>query len=149
MTNAEWITEARQVRPQLRSLIENYHPIAVERAMMQMRQLERPARTVITARNAEAACANIRHDIIAKGKDRDPLAEFETALADGDIGTLLSLLNETWFGVPESTSCWSIKGFSEAVDLMDDPPDPPDPDTYREETDSDFAQHGGLGVEPR
>lgn len=24
-----------------------------------------------------------------------------------------------------------------------------EPDTYREETDSDFAQHGGLGVEPR
>lgn len=30
---------------------------------------------------------------------------------------------DAWFGVPESTSCWSIPGFGQAVDLLDDPPE--------------------------
>jgi hypothetical protein len=30
-----------------------------------------------------------------------------------------SALNRAWFRVPESTSCWRIKGFSEAVDLIE------------------------------
>ena len=37
----------------------------------------------------------------------------------------MSLLNSAWFGVPESTQCWKLEGFKEAIDLLEDPPDFP------------------------
>jgi len=40
-----------------------------------------------------------------------------------DISKAMKLLNDAWFGVPESTDCWQIYGFKEAVDLLDDPPE--------------------------
>ena len=54
---------------------------------------------------------------------REPVERFDAALKSGDIDALNQLLSDAWFGVPESTSCWSITGFSECVDLMDDPPE--------------------------
>jgi len=79
----------------------------------------------ITAYNAEAACQNVR-DMIRSNEsmDRDSmLKKIETAFSTSDVDELMSLLSSTWFGVPESTCCWSIPGFKEAVDLMEDPPE--------------------------
>ena len=53
----------------------------------------------------------------------DPCREFDIALAAGDIQKVTNLLNDAWFGVPESTRCWQIEGFTEAVGLLEDPPD--------------------------
>ncbi len=76
------------------------------------------------------ACAAVREEIRAAAGDSfeiaagsSPLARFDDALACGDWETLWTLLNETWIGVPESTSCWSIRGFAEAVALLEDPPE--------------------------
>jgi hypothetical protein len=77
---------------------------------------------VITAPAPEVACQNIR-EMIAQEEPDDPLKRWDKALSDGDVGTLASLLDGAWFGVPESTECWNIPGFNEAVNLLDDPPE--------------------------
>jgi hypothetical protein len=78
---------------------------------------------LITAPAAERACEEVRQRIKDQN-DSDPLERFDTALEAGDWRTVYSLLDQAWFGVPETTSCWRIDGFTQAVDLMDDPPDP-------------------------
>ena len=65
---------------------------------------------------------------IRKESPDDPLVAWDKAVASGDIGQIMSLLNSAWFGVPEATECWNIPGFKIAVDLLDDPPDQPDID---------------------
>jgi hypothetical protein len=78
----------------------------------------------ITAAQAEMACAAVRQSIATEqvGKPT-PASRFDDALATDDISQLNSLLDDAWFGVPESTDCWGIEGFSEAVELLDSLPD--------------------------
>ena len=112
MTKEKWLYKAREHQDDLRSLVGNYHPSA-GKPRHQMR---------ITAPAAEAACERIRASIATREKE-DPVVRFDRALMTGDIHEVNTVLNEAWFGVPESTSCWNIRGFSVAVDLMDDPPE--------------------------
>ena len=112
MTEAEWIAQVQKHAPELRELIETYHPSNIGPWTPKLE---------ITAPAAEAACHRIRREIGKEGQR--PGEEFDEALETHDIGALMSLLDATWFGVPESTGCWRIPGFKEAVDLMDDPPE--------------------------
>jgi hypothetical protein len=77
---------------------------------------------VITAPNAELACSAI-HQEIQEGFPENPQARFDAALSRKDIPAVYDVLSEVWFGVPESTSCWSIPGFSLLVSLLEDPPE--------------------------
>lgn len=89
-TTTEWWELFDANHERLRSLVSAYHP--------GMRG--RPGRRVpITAPAAERACERIRVDI-AKD-DGDPLVRFDAAAAARDGGTIVVLLNQTWFGVPE------------------------------------------------
>lgn len=110
MEKQEWLAKVKENRVVLKSLIEWYHPRS---------DAYSPAHLPITAKAAEAACQNARSAIAVKEGRPHPLVAFDNALNTGDTSTIYSLLNETWFGVPESTSCWSIPGFSEAVDLIE------------------------------
>ena len=112
MIKEEWFKEADDNRDKLISLVSQYHPSS-QRAGKSLR---------ITAFRAEQACAEIRKNIKTI-RTEDPVERFKLALDLKDTNTSLLILNETWFGVPESTDCWSIPGFSEAVDLMTDPPE--------------------------
>lgn len=112
MTKDQWINNAIKNKEALRSFILSYHP--------SMRTPKKPL--PITAPGAEAACENIRQEI-AKENIGNPVEQFDRAIEGRDFTLLYHLLNATWFGVPESTDCWRIKGFSEAVDLMDDTPE--------------------------
>src|SRR5438045_4009946 len=111
MTNTEWIEKAKTHKPALLSLLRRYHP-AIPGEKEEMK---------ITAAAAEAACEVIRGEIRDKGGN--PLTQFAAALEAQDVATIHNLLDEAWFGVPESTACWGIEGFREAVDLMVDPPE--------------------------
>jgi hypothetical protein len=113
-TKAGWLEAVSEHRGKLRELIAGYHPSA--------RKPAKETSMPITAPAAERACNEIRREIREEHPE-DPLREWDRALADGDVGKIMSLLEAAWFGVPESTSCWQITGFKEAVDLMDDPPD--------------------------
>lgn len=119
MTEREWMEQAAQNRDVLRELIAVYHPSSHARNPQFWK-------VQITAPNAEHALnapGGIRDQIRAEVPE-DPAQLFDTALSAGDFDTTYSLLNGAWFGVPESTSCWMIRGFKEAVELLEDPPEP-------------------------
>jgi hypothetical protein len=111
-TRSQWMQVVHDNAEALRNLVAEWHPSArrVGSAM------------VITAPNAELACDSIRRKIRHEEPD-DPVAKWDKAIATEDIGAIMSLLSSTWFGVPESTECWSIPGFGVACYLMDDPPE--------------------------
>ena len=111
MTEQEWISQAKQNRDKLASLLSMFHPVTLHKTDMK-----------ITAKAAELACENVRQSI-RHNFEGSPVKQFDEALAVNDINTVNRLLNEAWFGVPESTSCWSIEGFKEAVELMEDLPE--------------------------
>lgn len=132
MTKEKWIQTVRDNEEVLRELIRDWHPVsritnhrasefvAFDGDLVEIAKPSMP----ITAPGAEAACGVVRNKIIAEegGKD-DPVNRFNKALDGEDLGEINSLLSSAWFGVPESSSCWSIPGFSVACDLMDDMPE--------------------------
>lgn len=111
VTKAEWIAKVEANKHKLITLIAAYHPVSLA-PLIGMK---------ITAPNAEAACEVVR-DNIRKNFEGNPATEFQDALREKNISRLMNLMSDAWFGVPESTDCWKIPGFKEAVDLMDDPP---------------------------
>ena len=118
MTPQEWLAKVREHKDDLLDLIESYHPSS--HAMYGKRK-----KLPITAPNAESACQAVREKIQKEEQDLAyPRDRFLAALERNDWAEINSLLNGAWFGVPESSSCWQIRGFAIAVDLMDDMPDP-------------------------
>ena len=111
MTTTEWIEEARTHREVFVALVRNYHPASMTGT---------PAVMVITAPTVERA-----RRVVAEGitSTEAPDTRLDRALTEGDIRTTTMLLNEAWFGVPESTACWGIPGFREACNLLEDPPE--------------------------
>jgi hypothetical protein len=101
--------------PDLYLLIQNYHPSASHRKL--------DPGMPITAHAAEAACESLRK-VIQKDQDNmpDPVKRAREAKDAKDAETLWGILNETWIGVPESTSCWNIPGFSVMVEILEDGP---------------------------
>ncbi len=72
----------------------------------------------------EMACETVRVAIAEEQCSLPaPVVRFDQALAANDAEAVCGLLSAAWFGVPESTDCWSIKGFGLSCDLMDDPPE--------------------------
>lgn len=136
-TNEQWLAKVAENEEDLLSLIRDWHPVSRlvnHRSKefvavgvgedVEMIEIEK-ARLPITAYVPEAACQTIREEIIRKEHDQpDPVERFKKAMAKGDISEIMGLLSSAWFGVPESTGCWSIPGFGVACDLMDDPPEP-------------------------
>lgn len=113
MTKQEWLQRAKTDQDKLKKLIGNYHPLT--------RRLSESS-IPITAPNAERACAQIRADI-KRNSEGDPLTKFDEALTIGNWKVINNILNETWFGVPESTLAWQLEGFREAIILLEEPPD--------------------------
>lgn len=115
MTTEVWWTIVRSNRTQLCELVTNYHPWTVHRPF--------PVGPV-TAHQAEIACGVIRGLIAgAEQEMNSPAFRLNQAIDSHNAAEIISLLESTWFGVPESKSAWSIPGFSLACDLMDDLPD--------------------------
>lgn len=119
MTKADWMNKIKSNLESLKSLVAEYHPT---RAHPPRHNLE------ITAPHVEAARQQAVKAMLLAGEcQANPVKRFEVAVATEDLAELYSILNRTWIGVPESTSCWSIRGFKEAVDLLEDPPEMEDP----------------------
>ncbi len=116
MTENEWLAKVAEKQDALKSLLRTYHP----RCPLETFQ-KNPL--PITAPNVERVCHQIRQQIREENQDLLPVPTFEKALENKDTGAIINLLNEAWFGVPESTQCWGVVGFSEAVDLLEDVPD--------------------------
>ena len=113
MAPDQWVETARRHAKALANLVELYYPASRSDA-------HRPS-LPITAQRAEEASVSVRGSVLRRGGN--PAIEPQEALVSGDHVKIKRLLGEAWFGVPESTSCWGIEGFREAVDLLDDPPE--------------------------
>lgn len=113
MTENEWLGYAKRNRIKLESLIRDWHP-RMRRSTYSLR---------ITAPNAEKRCEEVRQQIKSEEGRIPPTREFNDSLNEGNWHRVWIVLNETWFGVPESTECWRIFGFTEAVNLLEDPPE--------------------------
>jgi hypothetical protein len=120
-TAAEWLQDAEDNLDALRQLVAAYHPAN--------RLPGRRPEDWITAPNPEAACTQVRKAIRDDHDGSDPVKVLEQAIASKDVGKVAEILNQTWFGVPESRSCWNIPGFREAVDLIEDMPEEEDHET--------------------
>lgn len=113
MEKNEWLEQCRKHKEVLREIVGNYYPY---------RELPDTSGLEITAPTAQSACKAICKQIIEENTDiLEPHIQFDAALLDGNVEKLHGLMQSTWFGVPESTSCWRIPGFKEMVDLLDDP----------------------------
>lgn len=132
-SSSKWLEKVHANNEILRKFVSEWHPSARNPKAIQKESvlltdgsavaIDVPESAMpITAPNAETACRQVR-ELIRKEEPSDPVARWDKAVASGDIGEILCLLDGAWFGVPESTSCWSIPGFKEAVDLMGDPPE--------------------------
>jgi hypothetical protein len=132
MTRERWLSIVRENQENLSNLILDWHPVSritnhrsTEFIDLDgdLVEIEKPA-LKITAPSAEYACGVVRKKIVQEENGKgSPVERFKTAVAAEDINEIMSLLSSAWFGVPESTSCWSIPGFGVACDLMDDPPE--------------------------
>lgn len=133
MLTNEWLAQLEKNEVILRNFVANWHPSAqfprvIQNESVLMKDGTAVAIPVpeafmpITAPMAEQACQRVRQSIRQETPE-DPLLRWDNALKSKDIIELINLLNEAWFGVPESTSCWGIKGFKEAVELLEDPPE--------------------------
>lgn len=112
MKERQWWDLLEANRKDLVDLVANYHPGGFVRGVCH--------KGGTTAPMAEAACDLLRI-MIAKTTRTDPVLDFEIAVRMKDIGTVLMLLNSTWFGVPESTD-WP-NGFGVLCDLCTDMPE--------------------------
>lgn len=114
MTNNEWFAYAVEHRQELMTLVADYHPT----------NLTTRDKSQITAQNAERMSDSIRDYIVTQQADMEPATvRFSKALDSKDFNAMLGILNDAWFGVPESfTQAWSIVGFKECVVLLEDLP---------------------------
>lgn len=113
MTKQEWLEQASRDKDKLISIIYKYHPV-----------LKAPNPLFVpTAPAAQRACDSICVAIKEATPNRNPVKEFETALTNRDVLAVASILHDTWFGVPETTHCRKLRGFVEAINLLDDMPD--------------------------
>lgn len=104
-TKEEWWQLLDYYKDQLRWLVVEFHPL-YRRARTDMK---------ITAPNAEAACEQIRQEVAKQIVD-DPLGCFDQFCEQRSDGVVY-ILNQVWFGVPESTDCWQLPGFGVLCDL--------------------------------
>lgn len=115
MTRTKWVDAAKAALPNLQSLIAQYHP-ASDRTFRHAPAISAPA----AERFAETVRAEIRAADAATAR---PVDRFATAVGAGNVAEISTLLNEAWFGVPESHDCWSVTGFADCVRLLEDPPE--------------------------
>lgn len=115
MTTNEWLAYAKEHRLALESLIKMWHPRRRPDVVGDMN---------ITAAASERACEVVRDNIKIEQKDKpDPVEYFNNALDRDDWPIVNQILNDTWFGVPESRDAWNIRGFKESVHLIEEPPE--------------------------
>ena len=112
MTKEKWMKQFLANRETLVDFVLNWHPNSVLKGR---EKVDLP----ITAPNAEAS----RLQIEGEGADPRPAATMARAIMADDVFTLNNLLNDAYFAVPESIECWNVRGFSQAVALMEDPPE--------------------------
>lgn len=108
MKTQEWVETFNKFRTIIKEVVLGYHPaISIKKPMN------------ITAHNAEEARQNVASAI----REVPDISLFDQDLSEDNIDQVYNIMNEAWFGVPESTDCWKITGFPSLVNLLEDPPE--------------------------
>lgn len=132
MQKQEWVDQFTANKDKLRQLVEKFHPaslISVVLAGEGVDVLAAATHTAkqypITAPGPEAACVKIREEI-REENPLSPVLRFDAAIPRSgvlnptlDINELVELLNDTWFGMPESEAVREEPGFYELCDLCE------------------------------
>jgi len=123
MNSAEWFDKVKANAVALRAIVEKYHPASKVSVAVGPLQVEMPARamqlsTPVTARAAQDACNVICNDI-EQNFEGKPVERYDEALRLGAASVILDLLNDAWFGLPESMASRSITGFFVLCDLCE------------------------------
>lgn len=108
-TKEDWWSVFNSHKDDLRSLVSNFHPVC--------RNEEFAGEFSISAGAAEEACEHVRKAIVDSGINPSPVEEFDRAIASNDHNALIRLLNQTWFGIPESYDSRELPGFFPLCDL--------------------------------
>lgn len=103
-TPDEWWALVDSRRDDLLSLIRAFHPNAGAKVNYR-----------ITAERAEAACEQVREEIRHTGI-KEPAKVFQELIERRDP-RCLTILSETWFGMPESMGVRDVPGFGALCDL--------------------------------
>jgi len=124
MEKQNWIDVFNDHKNNLRNLVVRFHPSSKSQVLVADSSVKVPSTTLetaytITAPTAEEACEVVRQKILST-KPHNPVLIFDTASNDPiDTGQLIYLLNETWFGLPESSSVRNLPGFYALCDLCE------------------------------
>jgi hypothetical protein len=102
-TSEEWWILVSDNKDNLFKLVESYHPF-----------FQRNYDCKITAPAAEQICEIVRKEIVEN--TTNPLVLFEEYLKNKNAN-LVSIFNDTWFGMPESESVRYAPGFGILCDL--------------------------------
>lgn len=117
-TRDEWFALCEEHKDELRSLVSHYHPNTL-RSNGEKSPPREPHeifnKPLCTAPLAEVACERVRAEI--REQPGDPLAMWDKALSEKDGPTLANLLNESWFGMPESMASREERCFGVLCDL--------------------------------
>ncbi len=105
-TKDEWWALVERFEEELRSLVKCWHPASHGGYKKRM---------PITAQKAEALSLHYREEI-KEDCSGEPVDGFNAYLRDKDE-RMVTLLNQTWFGIPESMDCWELVGFGLLCDL--------------------------------
>lgn len=119
MTSNDYFQLIDDNKDKLIRLIEKFHPATrtIDNGLVP-ESLNYP----ITAKLAEIACQKEREIIKEKGTI-NPITYFINAIDSKDIERIVNILNETWFGMPESSAIHNEPGFYVLCDLCSDFPD--------------------------
>jgi len=125
MQKQEWVSLFIDNQAALRRLVEKFHPSAMVAVVVAGGEVDVLAAAAqskdqypITAGGAEAVCARIRSEIQEENSE-SPVLRFDAAASNADIDGLVDLLNDTWFGMPESTAVREEPGFQVLCELCE------------------------------
>jgi hypothetical protein len=111
MTPEQWWAAVDENWSDLEALISDFHPA-------NWRKHNHP----ITAPAAEEVCEDVRTEIRAEGL-ADPVKAANNAMKGRDAGSLHTIFEHTWFGLPESYEIRSLPGFGVLCDLCSEIPE--------------------------
>lgn len=124
MEKQDWIDVFKDHKNNLRNLVVRFHPSSKSQVLVADSSVEVSSSVletafVITAPTAEEACEVVRQKIL-NTKPHNPVLTFDDAANDPiDTNQLIDLLNDTWFGLPESASVRNLPGFYALCDLCE------------------------------
>ena len=115
MTSEAFLSKCAEHQGRLETYLQQWHPRSREFVFTEEHHASAPG--------AQFACNRACAKIQKTPAGLPPVAAFKEALEKRDVKVAYSLLNDAWFGLPETTEWRQFEGAREAVGLIEDPPD--------------------------